>query len=148
MSPCSQYKSVLINAPQLRKHTFWHVCQKKTKIRLRIRVLLSVLVVRMKKPCVLIYPKCGRVKILIRECAVSSESSMSARLNERFVPLRLRVSNFNFWTVLNNRPLRGQLIHTRFVLRSYGPVNPMGSCRERSVYLTTRLLGRLSPLSG
>ena len=35
-----------------------------------------------------------------------------------------------------------------FVLRFYGPVNPMGSCRARSVYLTTRLMGRLSPLSG
>ena len=35
-----------------------------------------------------------------------------------------------------------------FVLKFYGPVNPMGSCRARSVYLTTRLLGRLSPLSG
>ena len=35
-----------------------------------------------------------------------------------------------------------------FVLRFYGPVNPMGSCRARSVYLTTRLLARLSPLSG
>ena len=35
-----------------------------------------------------------------------------------------------------------------FVLRFYGPVNPMGSCRARSVYLTARLLGRLSPLSG
>ena len=35
-----------------------------------------------------------------------------------------------------------------FVLRFYGPVNPMGSCQVRSVYLTTRLLGRLSPLSG
>ena len=35
-----------------------------------------------------------------------------------------------------------------FVLRFYGPVNPMGSCRARSVYLTTRLLGRLCPLSG
>ena len=34
-----------------------------------------------------------------------------------------------------------------FVLRFYGPVNPMGSCRARSVHLTTRLLGRLSPLS-
>ena len=32
-----------------------------------------------------------------------------------------------------------------FVLRFYGPVNPMGSCRARSVYLTKRLLGRLSP---
>ena len=35
-----------------------------------------------------------------------------------------------------------------FVLRFYGPVNPMGSCRARSVYLTTRLLGKLSPVSG
>ena len=35
-----------------------------------------------------------------------------------------------------------------FVLRFYAPVNPMGSCRARSVYLATRLLGRLSPLSG
>ena len=35
-----------------------------------------------------------------------------------------------------------------FVLRFYGSVNPMGSCRARSVYLTTRLLGRLSSLSG
>ena len=35
-----------------------------------------------------------------------------------------------------------------FVLKFYGPVNPMGSCLVRSVYLTTRLLGRLSPLSG
>ena len=35
-----------------------------------------------------------------------------------------------------------------FVLRFYGPVNPMGSCRAWSVDLITRLLGRLSPLSG
>ena len=35
-----------------------------------------------------------------------------------------------------------------FVLRFYGPVNPMGLCQAWSVYLTTRLLGRLSPLSG
>ena len=35
-----------------------------------------------------------------------------------------------------------------FVLRFYGPVNPMGSRRAWSVYLTTRLPGRLSPLSG
>ena len=34
------------------------------------------------------------------------------------------------------------------VLRFYGPVNLMGSCRARSVYLTIRLLGRLNPLSG
>ena len=35
-----------------------------------------------------------------------------------------------------------------FVLRFYSPVNPMGSCRAQSVYLTTHLLGRLSPPSG
>ena len=33
-----------------------------------------------------------------------------------------------------------------FVSRFYGPVNPMGPCRARSIYLATRLLGRLSPL--
>ena len=35
-----------------------------------------------------------------------------------------------------------------FVLRFYDPVNPMGSCPAWSVYLTTRLLCRLSPLTG
>ena len=34
------------------------------------------------------------------------------------------------------------------VLRFYGSVNPIESCRARSVYLTTLSLGRLSPLSG
>ena len=42
---------------------------------------------------------------------------------------------------------RKMIIHL-FVLRFYGPVNPMGSCRAQSVYLTLHLLGRLSPLSG
>ena len=40
------------------------------------------------------------------------------------------------------------ILFVLFVLRFYGQVNPMGSCRARSVYLTIRLLGRLSPLSG
>ena len=38
-----------------------------------------------------------------------------------------------------------------FVLKFYSPVNPMGSCRVWSVwsvYQTTLLLGRLSPLCG
>ena len=35
-----------------------------------------------------------------------------------------------------------------FVLRFYDPVNQMGSCRARSVYLTTLILEMLSPLSG
>ena len=33
------------------------------------------------------------------------------------------------------------------MLRFYGPINPMGSCLAWSVYLTTLLLGRFSPLS-
>ena len=40
------------------------------------------------------------------------------------------------------------LIECLFVLRFYGLINPMGSSRTWSVYLSTRLLGRLSPLSG
>ena len=43
---------------------------------------------------------------------------------------------------------QGSISWFLYVLRFYGQVNPMGSCRVRSVYLTTRLLGRLSPLSG
>ena len=35
-----------------------------------------------------------------------------------------------------------------FVLKFYGPVNPIGSYQAQSVYLTTLLLGRLSPLIG
>ena len=48
----------------------------------------------------------------------------------------------------SQRSLNTHSINCLFVLGFYGPVNPMGSCRARSVYLTTRLLGRLSPLSG
>ena len=50
-------------------------------------------------------------------------------------------------SVLNKFFFLFTLAVSLFVLRFYGPVNPMGSCRARSVYLTTRLLGRLSPLS-
>ena len=39
-------------------------------------------------------------------------------------------------------------VNCLFVLRFYCPVNPMGSCQARSIYLATHLLGRLSPLSG
>ena len=34
------------------------------------------------------------------------------------------------------------------MLRFYSPLNPTGSCQVRSVYLTTLLLHKLSPLSG
>ena len=35
-----------------------------------------------------------------------------------------------------------------FVLSFYGQVNPLGSCRAQSMYLTKLLLDRLSPPSG
>ena len=54
---------------------------------------------------------------------------------DRFLELSYIMKNMNHIKIL-------------FVLRFYGPVNPMGSCRAPSVYITTRLLGRLSPLSG
>ena len=41
-----------------------------------------------------------------------------------------------------------QVVEDLFVLRFYGPFNPVGSYRAQSIYLTTRLLGRLSRLSG
>ena len=47
-----------------------------------------------------------------------------------------------------NKKNNTNMFFSLFVLRFYGPVNPMGSSRARSVYLTTRLMGRLSPLSG
>ena len=56
----------------------------------------------------------------------------------------IKESNTTKWSIHSLTPQSMIL----FVLRFYGPVNPMGSCRARSVYLTTRLLGRLSPLSG
>ena len=63
-----------------------------------------------------------------------------------------------FGTIVNNQPNKATyqqqplLFLTKdgwfvFVLRFYGPVNPMVSCWAQSVYLTTLLLGRLSPLS-
>ena len=58
----------------------------------------------------------------------------------------------NFYQKLGSSNLIGWKLEVGlasfFVLRFYGPDHPMGSCRARSVYLTTRLLGRLSPLSG
>ena len=53
----------------------------------------------------------------------------------RMVMHWLWLSDKYFWT---NNMIPGTL----FVLRFYGPVNPMGSCRAWSVYLTTLLLDR------
>ena len=42
----------------------------------------------------------------------------------------------------------GKNVHNTVCVEVLRPSQPNGSCRARSVYLTTRLLGRLSPLSG
>ena len=62
----------------------------------------------------------------------------------------IALENLNFQQKSINSVLipRQKQMVCLFELRFYGPVNPMGSCRARSVYLTTRLLGRLGPLSG
>ena len=59
-----------------------------------------------------------------------------------------RANSNNYFLVFETTNDWCTFLACKFVLRFYGPVNSMGSCRARSVYLTTRLLGRLSPLSG
>ena len=53
---------------------------------------------------------------------------------------------FSWWVAQSRRTLIELSLSFMFVLRFHGPVNPVGSCRARSLYLTTLLLGRLSPL--
>ena len=90
--------------------------------------------------------KIRHVKILIRlrECAVWSESSKGVH-DRSYVFGRRGWTIYYCFLAYHCSSMRGRCL--LFVLRFYGPVNPMGSCRARSVYLTTRLLGRLSPLS-
>ena len=52
------------------------------------------------------------------------------------------------WTSYADDKVKQSLFQQLSVLRFYGPVNPTGSCWGQSVYLTARLLGRLSPLNG
>ena len=66
-----------------------------------------------------------QIPIRLRECSGWSES-----------PLGIYIRKYIFWRC----GLYGFVC--LFVLKFYGPVNPMWSCRARSVYLTTRLLGR------
>ena len=79
------------------------------------------------------------VSVLVRVCGII----MSITVCKHGRPW----SNIHTWAVSLSRQETLCFV-CLFVLRFYGPVNPMGSCRARSVYLTTRLLGRLSPLRG
>ena len=69
----------------------------------------------------------------------NTEDRLACRSTEQFT-LRGLNRPGRFSTILFKEDL--------FVLRSYGPVNPMGLYREGLVYLTNHLLDRLSPLSG
>ena len=61
-------------------------------------------------------------------------------VNQRLTTQTLYVSNISLCLNLSQKT-------KWFCVEVLRPSNPMGSCRARSVYLTTRLLGRLSPLS-
>ena len=70
-------------------------------------------------------------------------------LQQTFLNVLAIFQDTNYNIILANNFLSfEQLAPYLFVLKFYGPVNPMGTSRAWSVYLTTGLLGRLSPLSG
>ena len=76
------------------------------------------------------------------------EVKFSIYLNRHVFVMLNEESTFMGHFVLSSRK-REKIWEILFVLRFYGPVNPMGSCRARSVYLTTRYwAARLSLLSG
>ena len=54
---------------------------------------------------------------------------------------RMYLPHYMFYT---RGRLKSVLTMDLFVLRFYGPVNPVGSCRAQSVYLISLLLGRQS----
>ena len=70
-------------------------------------------------------------------CGINIVNNLKFVAGFTFISFSLRLAR--------NTCFRGLFFFFFFFLRFYGPVNP---CRARSVYLTTRLLGRLSPLSG
>ena len=89
-------------------------------------------------------------KIMIMDDAVLMSTHNVCFLGKRQFDFTVQMQET--WFILVHRKLIFTCVSLffmcLFVLRFYGPVNPMGSCQARSVYLTTRLLGRLSPLSG
>ena len=101
---------------------------------------------------------------ILKLCTSNSKEVWQECANRRLVSnysymdrVCTKVSLWHMRTVKGQSSLRNQTILSGsfgvcvsllFVLRFYGPVNPTESCRARSVYLTTHLLGRLSPLSG
>ena len=71
--------------------------------------------------------------------------SMASDLGLQCLPMFFLWNARINWSMKRSNLGFGRLSSCLFVLRFYGPVNPLGSCQAQSVYLTTRLLGRLSP---
>ena len=95
---------------------------------------------------------------LLKFCLLSSsflkylvewQTVLTLDLGLHYLHLPLGVRNLRTFTVSVELILIIDIwaIYCLFVLRFYGPVNPIVSCRPCSVYLTTPQLGRLSPLS-
>ena len=129
-------------------------CTKSTNMRIYYRRLNSVTVLHDNKPfwtCMsrnirthtLGHMHPVKIQIRLRIRAVWSESSLGVFCIAKDAKFFHAENEGSDQTEQMCR-----LIYCLFVLRFYGPVNPMGSCRARSVYQTTGLLGRLSPLRG
>ena len=93
-----------------------------------------------------VYPSKGLIWYTDKVLSIIGKGEYSKRLTCNIVRqcLVCLLTYFPSIDADNNCEKSGDL----FVLRFYGPVNPLGSYRTRSVYLTTLLLIRLSPLSG
>ena len=75
---------------------------------------------------------------------------VKSRFRERYQNSQFTHGHINLSKIFFFRMLPAAIVISSclFVLRFYGPVNPMESCPVPSVYLSRLLLGRLSPLSG
>ena len=123
----------------VRKRTFWHVRPAKTQISLRICAVWPVFVVRMKKLCILGYPKCVQWRFW-SDCA-----NAQADLNFRW-PHMSKVTfpyveaysfRFELWTLADdifffffqeNRPWHLMWVAGRFIWN----VNPICTCGDNS----------------
>ena len=61
----------------MRKRTFWHVRPTKTQIRSRIRTVWSEFIDRVKRLCILDYPKCARWRF--RSDCANAQSDLNLR---------------------------------------------------------------------
>ena len=92
----------------------------------------------LSKKDIVAFPKDVTIPLSTNQCKSVTVFTLSIRTPHPLTMLILKFGNVHFITCCC----------VLFVLRFYCPVNPMWSCRARSVYLTSHLLGRFSPLSG